>query len=71
MKRIVMCMAALSLTAFSAFAAPPVVDLAGAWQVTLADGTQAEVQLPGTLGDAKLGPAAEKALYGALTPRHQ
>lgn len=71
MKRIVMCMAALSLTAFSAFAAPPVVDLAGAWQVTLADGTQAEVQLPGTLGDAKLGPAAEKAVYGALTPRHQ
>ena len=47
------------------------LDLAGAWGVTLSDGTAATLTLPGTLGDAKLGPAATKAVYGALTPRHQ
>lgn len=63
------------LTAMSAavcvYAAPPEVSLAGNWSVTLSDGTTANVALPGTLGDAKLGPAATKAVYGALTPRHQ
>lgn len=52
-------------------AAPPTVDLAGTWQVRLGEAAPAQVRLPGTLGDAQLGPAAEKAVYGALTPRHQ
>ena len=51
--------------------AAPTLNLSGAWQVKLEDGTTAAVTLPGTLSDAKLGPAAEKAVYGALTPRHQ
>lgn len=47
------------------------VPLHGDWSVKLADGSVSSVSLPGTLGDAKLGPAAEKAVYGALTLRHQ
>lgn len=69
MKVFALLMAACA--AFSAVAAPPEMNLAGAWSVTLADGTTAAITLPGTLGDAKLGPAATKAVYGALTPRHQ
>ncbi len=57
--------------ALVAFAAPPSINLSGEWDVSLADGTTAKLTLPGTLGDAKLGPAAQKAVYGALTPRHQ
>ena len=39
--------------------------------MTLSDGTTAEVVLPSTLADAQLGPKAEKAVYGALTLKHQ
>ena len=56
--------------ALTAMAAPPTMDLSGEWQVALGDAKPVAVTLPGTLGDAKLGPAAEKAVYGALTPRH-
>ncbi len=62
---------AATCAALRVFAAPPEADLAGTWSVTLADGQTAAVTLPGTLGDAKLGPAATEAVYGALTPRHQ
>ena len=55
-----------------AWAAAPTMDLTGTWQVRLGEADQpVDVTLPGTLGDAKLGPAAKKAVYGALTPRHQ
>ncbi len=68
MKTSLCVVAALAVTVCSAL---PTVDLAGEWQVSLADGVSASVTLPGTLSDAKLGPAATKAVYGALTPRHQ
>ena len=64
-------LAVVGCLALSAFAAPPTVDLSGTWQVALGDAKPAPVTLPGTLGDAGLGPVAEKAVYGALTPRHQ
>ncbi len=64
------CWAGMVVAAMG-FAGNPEVDLSGKWSVRLSDGVTAEVTLPGTLGDAKLGPAAEKAVYGALTPRHQ
>lgn len=57
--------------ALTAVAVPPTMNLSGEWQVALGDAKPVAVTLPGTLGDAKLGPAAEKAVYGALTPRHQ
>ena len=62
--------AAAGWCAASAVAAPT-MDLAGTWQVRLGEAAPAEIRLPGTLGDAKLGPAAKKPVYGALTPRHQ
>ena len=53
-------------------AAPTAFPVGGTWSVTLeGSDAPASVTLPGTLGDAGLGPAAEKAVYGALTPRHQ
>ncbi len=61
----------MALVALPLFATPPMYSLAGDWEVRLSDGMEATVQLPGTLGDAKLGPAAQEAVYGALTPRHQ
>ncbi len=64
-------MSVLALCAATMSFALTTVDLAGEWQVKLADGTKATLTLPGTLGDAKLGPAATEAVYGALTPRHQ
>ena len=57
--------------AWGARAAAPTVDLAGTWQVRLGEAPATAIALPGTLGDAELGPAAEKPVYGALTPRHQ
>ena len=51
--------------------AAPELNLAGSWSVRLDDGSAHTVTLPGTLSDAKLGPAATQAVYGALTPRHQ
>ena len=51
--------------------AAPELNLAGQWSVQLSDNSTHAVTLPGTLSDAKLGPAATKAVYGALTPRHQ
>ena len=62
--------AAAGWCAASAVAAPT-MDLAGTWQVRLGEAAPAEIRLPGTLGDAKLGSAAKKPVYGALTPRHQ
>ncbi len=61
---VVVCAAAMSFAAEA-------LDLGGTWQVELAESTRAAVTLPGTLGDAKLGPAATEAVYGALTPKHQ
>ena len=70
MKR--MAMAIVGCVALNALAAPQTLDLAGQWEVRLGNEPKAApITLPGTLGDAKLGPAAEKAVYGALTPRHQ
>ncbi len=70
MKR--MTLAIVGCAALNALAAPQTLDLAGRWEVRLGEGAQAApITLPGTLGDAGLGPAAEKAVYGALTPRHQ
>ena len=42
-----------------------------AWKVKLEDGTEHAIALPGTLADAQLGPSAQKAVYGALTLKHQ
>lgn len=57
--------------AVAAFA-QSVIDLGGrAWNVRLSDGTTSAITLPGTLADAKLGPAAKEAVYGALTLKHQ
>ena len=61
------------------FAAPALfagdVDLSGRWSVRMAGNTddpQAHsIMIPGTLSDARLGPAATAAVYGALTPRRQ
>lgn len=53
-------------------AATQELPLKGSWKVSLDGGaTSTEIALPGTLSDAKLGPAATEAVYGALTPRHQ
>ena len=49
--------------------AAPTMDLAGTWQVRLGEAAPAEIRLPGTLGDAGLGPEATRPLDGALTPR--
>ncbi len=52
----------------------PMMTLDGTWQVSgLLPTPDAShpISLPGTLGDAQLGPAAEAAIYGALTPKHQ
>lgn len=67
----VFALLAAACAALHVFAAPPEVKLAGVWSVRLADGTSASVTLPGTLSDAKLGPVATEAVYGALTPRRQ
>ncbi len=45
--------------------------IAGEWQVKLDDASSMAIQLPATLGDAQLGLAAQEAVYGALTPKHQ
>ncbi len=68
MKRTI-AIVAIGLCAAGAAATPPTVDLAGAWQVRLGEAAPAEIRLPGTLGDAGLGPEATRPLDGALTPR--
>ncbi len=66
-----LCLVGVVLATIGCATLRPEIDLSGTWSVTLSDGVSAEVMLPGTLGDAQIGPAAEKAVYGALTPKHQ
>lgn len=47
------------------------IPLSGAWQVRLPDGAEAEVALPGTLGEAGLGEVPTTSRPGTLTPRRQ
>ncbi|MDO5462369.1 MAG: hypothetical protein Q4F99_02645 [bacterium] len=47
------------------------IPLGGDWKVTLPDQDPVAITLPATLGDAQLGPAAQEAVYGALTLKHQ
>ena len=49
----------------------PTVDLTGTWQVRLGEAAPVDIRLPGTLGDAGLGPAPTASFHGVLTPRHQ
>ena len=60
-----------ALAAGAAWAMPPTLDVSGAWQVRLGEAAPVGIRLPGTLGDAKLGPEATEPLDGALTPRRQ
>ena len=69
MRRLLTFLGALCAVSLTA---QPIIQLGGKpWTVTLSDGTTAEVVLPSTLADAQLGPKAEKAVYGALTLKHQ
>ena len=61
----------MSLLTACAWAGPPTVDLAGAWRVRLGEAEPVAIALPGTLGDADLGPAAKEPRVNILTPRHQ
>ncbi len=61
----------MGLLTACAWAGPPTVDLAGAWRVRLGEAEPVAIALPGTLGDADLGPAAQEPRVNILTPRHQ
>ncbi len=69
MKTVMMAMA--GMVAACVWAAPPTIDLAGAWQVRLGEDAPVPIALPGTLGGARLGPEAKAPRVNVLTPRHQ